>query len=160
MKELFHFKPDSTGVNLEDWLKESKADLVNVRLLYVLRANSDKNKITKIGVAGLGSGNPTTRLYDYVSHHGYNNPDNSSQGVKLFAAYTTKYNNMVEGKRSAIAKLENHLKTQMKDNIKGQKRGTERTSYPLSKIKSIIDKKIGDVEDTVTVPRRSERINH
>ena len=52
MKELLPFKPDSAGVNLEDWLEKSKKKIENTRLLYVLRANSDKNQITKIGVAG------------------------------------------------------------------------------------------------------------
>ena len=159
MKEFLPFKPDSAGVNLEDWLEKSKKKIENTRLLYVLRANSDKNQITKIGVAGLDSGKPQSRLYDYINHHGYNNPENRSQGVKLLAVYTTQYDKFVEGRRSAISKLEKHLKTQMATDIKSQRRGSERTSLPLSKIKEFIDGKKGVVEDSVTIPRRSKRLN-
>ena len=75
------------GVFLEDFIKQNKTQLEKARIFYVIQANSDNGKVTKIGIAGTKSGRAIARLTEYVHFHGYNNKRNTAQGVKIIACY-------------------------------------------------------------------------
>lgn len=121
------------GVNLEDFIKNNEKLLQKSRIFYVVQANSDKNRVTKIGIAGTKSGRAIVRLYEYVHFHGYNNDRNPAQGVKIIACYYTAYNSNVPSKNTVIYKLEQQIKNEIKfkENSLRLKRGTERTTFNL-----------------------------
>ena len=85
MKDMLSWTP--AGVNLEDFIENNKKQLQKSRIFYVIQANSDNQKVTKIGIAGTKSGHSIARLYEYVHFHGYNNDRNPKQGVKIIACY-------------------------------------------------------------------------
>ena len=80
----------------------------------MLQANSDKGKITKIGIAGTKKGYAISRLYEYVHFHGYNNDENPAQGVKIIACYYTALDPKVPSINSSIYKLEIQIKEEIK----------------------------------------------
>jgi len=145
------------GVNLEDWINENTKLLEKARIFYVLQANSDKGKITKIGIAGTKSGHPITRLFEYVHFHGCNNKHNPAQGVKLLAVYGAGFDPTVYSKSSSVYTLEKQIKTKIKENAKLVKRGSERTSFNLRHLYDILsERKLH--EDARIETRKSARI--
>jgi len=155
MKTLLEWT--STGINLEDFITEHEKELNKTRIFYVLQANSDKARVTKIGIAGTKSGRSIGRLYEYIHNHGYNNKNNPSQGVKIIACYGTAFNKNVYSKDSFVYKLEQSVKEKIKQNAKELKRGDERTTFRLRQLYNLlVDKNI--IKDEETDTRKSGRI--
>jgi hypothetical protein len=155
MKTLLEWTPE--GVPLEDFIRENEKELSKTRIFYIVQANSDKNKVTKIGIAGTKSGRSRGRLDEYIQFHGYNNNRNPAQGVKIIACYGTAYNPKVKSSDSFVYKLEQKVKAKIKDNAEALKRGKERTTYTLRHLKQfLVDKDIIKEEETDT--RKSPRV--
>ena len=131
MRTLVNWTPE--GVFLEDFIKQNTTQLEKARIFYVIQANSDNEKVTKIGIAGTKSGRAIARLTEYVHFHGYNNLRNTAQGVKIIACYYTEYNPKVYSQNSAVYIMEKAIKNEMKfkNNAKALKRGGERSTFTL-----------------------------
>ena len=164
MKDMLPWTP--AGVNLEDFIKNNEKLLRKSRIFYVIQANSDKNRVTKIGIAGTISGQAVARLYEYVHFHGYNNDRNPAQGVKIIACYYTAYDKNVPSKNTVIYKLEQQIKNEIKfkENALKLKRGTERTTFNLRNLyQRLKDRKLikEDEFDKRKSPRveKQEKIN-
>jgi hypothetical protein len=107
-------------------------------VLYVIQANLDLGKITKFGIAGMDSGNPFSRLNEYVLMYGPLDPKNECQGVKVFFIGVTRYNRLVEARNSQVHKIEKKLKDEVKSVREHIGRGLERTTRkPAAIIKRI-----------------------
>ena len=155
MKDLLSWTP--AGVNLEDFIEKNRPLLRKSRIFYVIQANSDNRKVTKIGIAGTISGQAVARLYEYVHFHGYNNDTNPKQGVKIIACYYTAYDKNVPSKNSAVYTLEKQIKKEIKENSKLLKRGKERTTFSLRNLQKILkDRNI--IKDVEFDKRKSSRI--
>ena len=147
------------GVFLEDFIKQNKTQLEKARIFYVIQANSDNEKVTKIGIAGTKSGRAIARLTEYVHFHGYNNKRNTAQGVKIIACYYTAYNPKVYSLNSAVYKMESAIKKEMrfKNNAKALKRGGERSTFTLRHLHQLLaDRNLH--EDVEIETRKSTRL--
>jgi hypothetical protein len=116
------------GMDLKKALTIYKNVLRESRVLYVIQPNLDLGKITKFGIAGMDSGNPFSRLEEYVLMYGPVDPKNHCQGVKVFFIGVTKYNRLVEAKNSQVFKIEKKLKQELKSQHENIGRGLERTT--------------------------------
>ena len=69
-------------INLDLWLENNEKLLNNKRIFYVLRANSDRDRVTKIGISV--DGDAKNRMKRYIIQHGKYNALNPCAGVSLF----------------------------------------------------------------------------
>lgn len=161
-----YFEPNSRktikGVNLETFLEQNKKRLEKMRLLYVIKANVDKDKdVYKIGIGGVNSGHGIGRLFDYVHNYGANNPDNSCQGAKLYYLGGTKYdpNKPVWAPKTRVSQIELFVKREMKEQglvVKG--RGDERFNTKLKPLLCLINAKQETSSELQERIRKSERL--
>lgn len=141
-------------INLDLWLENNEKLLNNKRIFYVLRANSDRDRVTKIGISV--DGDAKNRMKRYIIQHGKYNALNPCAGVSLFYIGYTEYNKNVSQRNSAIFRIEKEIKKEWRtgNNLIG--RGSERTELDMKFIKKRIEQH-NHIEDIVTEPRRSER---
>ena len=62
----------------------------------------------------MDSGNPFSRLGEYVLMYGKYSPTNACLGVKVYFLGTVEYNRLVEQRNSKVFKLEKKLKDYFK----------------------------------------------
>lgn len=141
-------------INLDLWLEKNEKLLNNKRIFYVLRANSDRDRVTKIGISV--DGDAKNRMKGYIIQHGKYNPLNPCAGVSLFYIGYTEYNKNVSQRNSAIFRIEKEIKKEWRTGKKLIDRGSERTELDMKFIKTRIEQH-NRIEDIVTEPRRSER---
>jgi len=147
----------SGGMDLDKALTAFRAQLKHKRVIYVIQANLDKGKVTKFGIAGMDSGNPFSRLGEYVLMYGKYNPKNECQGVKVFFLGTVEYNRLVEQRNSKIFKLERKLKDEFKTTTEHVGRGLERTNASPAKVIEAIKKYEKNIQDVETEIVREAR---
>ena len=141
-------------INLDLWLEKNEKLLNNKRIFYVLRANSDRDRVTKIGISV--DGDAKNRMKRYIIQHGKYNALNPCAGVSLFYIGYTEYNKNVSQRNSAIFRIEKEIKKEWRTGKKLIDRGSERTELDMKFIKTRIEQH-NRIEDIVTEPRRSER---
>jgi hypothetical protein len=154
---MINLLPNSKGIDLIQVLSDLKNDnrFKHKRVLYVIQATQDKGNVTKFGIAGMDSGNPYSRLNEYVTMYG-NIGSNACEGVKIFFLGVTEYNRLVEAKNSKVFKIEKLLKEKFSDR-RVPNRGTERTTAPPSEVISEIKKLEPNIKDVPTIPTHNTR---
>lgn len=158
---LFDYRHEGrTPAHLEDWLRDNRSKLNDMRLFYVIKANM-QSEITKFGIAGLDGGTSGYgRLHQYVIMYGENSSNNKCTGVKLFYLAGTKYNPLVQTSNSLVFKKELFLKRELKNLSQTDSlRGTERTTMPVSNLIRLIDRSSNKTSSEQEQElRRSQRI--
>jgi len=147
------------GMDLDKALKIYKEKLKHKRVFYVIQANLDKEAVTKFGIAGMTSGNPYSRLNEYVLMYGKYDKDNDCLGVKIFFLGYTEYNRLVEVPNSKVFKLELKLKRDefLKTTTEHVGRGLERTSRSPKEVIKLLNQYEKNIEDVETVITRAAR---
>lgn len=153
------------GVELREWLRDNREKIKDKRILYVVKANIDKN-LFKFGIGGNkgdgegGGENAYGRLLQYVNYYGVSNKDDKCKGIKLYLIIGNKYNKDVQPENSAVFRKEKYLIKQLEDDRDDENsRGKERVNTNIRTLFRLIQNNANKTDEDIELERRKSERN-